>query len=63
LLFNIGGPPLKIDFLTRISGVDYDDANSMKILADLDGIVLPVLHLNHLVLSKLTWENCRTQRM
>ena len=51
-VFSIGEEPLKIDFLTKISGVQYEEANAQKVIVEIDGIQLPVLHLNHLVLSK-----------
>ena len=51
-VFSIGEKPLRVDFLTTISGVQYGEADAQKIIAEIDGIQLPVLHLNHLVLSK-----------
>jgi len=53
LAFSIGEDPVKMDFLTRISLVDYEDADKQKIIGDVDGLKVPFLHLNHLVLSKM----------
>ena len=50
--FCLGEEPMKIDFLTKIYGVNYPEANAQKIEAEIDGIRLPILHLNHLVISK-----------
>ena len=53
MVFSIGEEPEKVDFLTRISLVEYDNADKQKITADLDGLLIPFLHLNDLVLSKM----------
>ena len=53
LVFSIGEEPEKIDFITRINLVEYDVADKQKIIADIEGIKTPFLHLNHLVLSKI----------
>jgi hypothetical protein len=52
LVFSIGSAPEKVDFLTQISTVKYDEADAEKIIAEVDGLKIPFLHLNHLVLSK-----------
>jgi predicted nucleotidyltransferase len=52
LVFSIGEAPEKVDFLTRISSVEYEAADAEKIVAEVDGLKIPFLHLNHLVLSK-----------
>ncbi len=53
LVFSIGDEPEKMDFLTHINLVKYSDADDHKILADIDGLMIPFLHLNDLVLSKM----------
>ena len=53
LVFSIGEPPEKMDFLTYINLVNYDSADKQKILADIEGLSVPFLHLNDLVLSKM----------
>jgi predicted nucleotidyltransferase len=52
LVFSIGEAPEKVDFLTHISSVKYEEADTAKIIAEVDGLKIPFLHLNHLVLSK-----------
>ncbi len=52
-VFSIGDEPLKIDFITHISGVTYQDAKPEIHVAEVDGLSLPILHLHHLVLSKI----------
>ena len=53
LVFSIEEAPEKIDFLTYINLVNYDDADKNKIIAEVDGMHIPFLHLNDLVLSKM----------
>lgn len=52
LVFSIGDVPEKVDFLTQISSVKYHEADAEKVIAEVDGLKIPFLHLNHLVLSK-----------
>ena len=58
-VFVDGKEPYKIDFMTRISGVNFDDAWDKKIIAELDGLKIPFIHLHHLILSKIS--NNRTK--
>jgi outer membrane biogenesis lipoprotein LolB len=53
LVFSIDEASEKIDFLTYINFVNYDDADKHKIIAEVDGMHIPFLHLNDLVLSKM----------
>lgn len=54
LAFHIWNEPERIDFLTYINSVSFEEANEQKIVADIDGLNMPILHINHLILSKLT---------
>jgi hypothetical protein len=58
-VFCVGKVPIRVDFLTRISGVDYEDAENKKMIAEVEDMQIPVLHLEHLVLSKIS--NDRTK--
>ncbi len=49
-VIQLGQPPNRIDIVTRITGVDFDDAWSTKVTAVLDGI--PVFILGREVLLK-----------
>jgi len=53
IFFKIGEEPERIDFLTKINLVSFEDANNRKIIAELDGIKIPFLHLDDLILSKI----------
>ena len=53
LVFSAWQSPYKIDFLTKVSGVSYEEADKVKILADVEGLTIPIINLNHLVLTKI----------
>jgi predicted nucleotidyltransferase len=53
VVFSLNYYPEKIDILTRINLVSFDEAYAQKELIDVDGLLLPVIHLQHLVLSKI----------
>lgn len=52
IVFSDGEKPYKIDFITRVYGVEFDDAWSNKILFETDGITVPFINLHHLVITK-----------
>ena len=54
LVFHIGEEPLKIDFLTFINGVTYEEADKIKNSFESGEYMIPVIHLNHLIISKLS---------
>ena len=53
LVFSIDEIPEKIDFITHINLVKFEDAEKQKIVADVDGMKIPFLHLDDLILSKI----------
>jgi predicted nucleotidyltransferase len=53
ICFSIGEEPLKVDFITRINQVDYDEADKQKNVADIDGLKIPIIRKSDLILSKL----------
>jgi predicted nucleotidyltransferase len=54
IIFIDGEDPYKIDFMTFVNGVKFDDAWKQKIIASFDGIDIPFIHLKHLILTKMT---------
>lgn len=54
IAFHVGEKPLQIDFVTFISGVSFSEAEKEKQLLPFEDIFIPFLHLNHLILSKIT---------
>ncbi len=52
--FHIGEKPLQVDFLTIISGIAFPEANAKKQLLPFGESSVPVLHIDHLILSKIS---------
>ena len=52
IVFSMWDEPEKVDFITRINLVEFDVADERKIIAAVDGLKIPFLHLDDLVLSK-----------
>jgi predicted nucleotidyltransferase len=61
LAFHIGEDPEKIEFLTYIRGLTYEEADSEKTMAAIDHLNIPFLSLDHLVLSKIATGRLRDQ--
>jgi len=59
LSFYIWEEPEKVDFLTYVNGVTFEDGDKMKIIAGIDDLMLPFLHLNHLILTKMTTDRLK----
>ena len=53
IVFHIGKEPEKIEFLTKIGGVNFDEVFSHKALLPIRNYQIPVLHLNDLIANKL----------
>ena len=51
--FHIGQPPERIDFLTILSGLNFDDALQRAELLKSGELLLPVLHLEDLIINKM----------
>ncbi|MEK7706348.1 MAG: DUF6036 family nucleotidyltransferase [Myxococcota bacterium] len=51
-VIQLGQPPNRIDIVTRITGVDFDDAWSTKVTAVLDGIPVFILGREGLLKNK-----------
>ena len=54
IAFHIGDPPDRVDFLTRLAGLEYPEADKKKVFLSLESYQVPVLHLDHLIINKLT---------
>jgi hypothetical protein len=52
LIFQIGAPPVRIDVITAIDGVEFDDAWPDRFSAKLTGLPVPVLSRHHLISNK-----------
>lgn len=54
VIFVDGEEPFKIDFMTFVSGVNFESAFNKKNIAEIDHLQVPFIHLNDLVLSKMS---------
>ncbi|MES2446260.1 MAG: nucleotidyltransferase [Bacteroidota bacterium] len=61
LVFAMGEEPEKAEFLTRINLINFEEANKRKIIAEIDGLKIPFLHLDDLVLSKFNTSRLKDQ--
>src|SRR5262245_26737223 len=52
LIFQIGVPPVRVDVITSIDGVDFAAAWPDRLLANLEGQQVPVLSRHHLIANK-----------
>ncbi len=53
IAFQIGVAPQRIDILTSVSGVEFDDAWPKRLTADLDGVTAHVIGRDELIQNKL----------
>ncbi len=52
VVYQIGLPPQRIDFLTSVSGLTFDTAWPSRIIVEVDGIAVTVIGLNELRSNK-----------
>ncbi len=53
VVFHFGAPPERIDFLTKVPGVDFEKAYERKQIMTIAEMQVPVLHLDDLIVSKI----------
>lgn len=53
IIFQIGVAPRRIDIITQIDGVTYDEADEDKIVVEVEELKLPVLSLDKLIKNKM----------
>jgi len=53
-VFHIGKEPNKIDFLTKIQGVTYAEADKEKVFFPLKNEQVPIIQYRHLIISKIS---------
>ncbi len=53
-VFRDGEEPFRVDFLTKVSGVKFDEAWQEKQSIELDGLNINFLHIKHLIATKIT---------
>lgn len=52
-LFYVGHPPQRIDFLTSVKGLNFEDSKKNQVYLHIDHYGIPVLNKDHLIISKL----------
>ena len=52
MVFQIGTEPKRIDILSAVSGVAYEDAVSRALKMEVDGLTLKVISLDDLIVNK-----------
>ena len=53
-VFRDGEEPFRVDFLTKVSGVKFDEAWQEKQSIEIDGLNINFLHIKHLIATKIT---------
>ena len=51
-VFQIGVSPRRIDILTTIEGVDFEEAWSERVAIEIEGLTVPVIGRKHLIANK-----------
>ena len=52
VIIQLGYPPKRIDLLTGIDGVNFDEVYDKRMLVDFDEVSAPVIDLNSLIANK-----------
>lgn len=52
VVFQIGIAPRRIDIITAISGIGFDDAYQQKQIVDMEGLSIPIISLGDLIKNK-----------
>lgn len=53
-VFTFGKEPRKVDFITMIANVQFEEAIQKVNYINIENLQVPVIHYNHLIFSKLT---------
>ena len=53
IIFQIGVIPRRIDIITKIDGVTYNEADEDKIIVEIEGLKLPVISLEKFIKNKM----------
>jgi hypothetical protein len=51
-VFSFGRNPVGIDIMTAVKGLDFDEAYKLSTIFDDDGLLIRVVHINHLIEAK-----------
>lgn len=53
VIFHIGDEPERIDFLSKVQGLNFEDAYKQRQILNVKNYQVPILHLNDLIATKL----------
>jgi len=53
VIFQIGVIPRRIDIITKIDGVTYEEADEDKIIVEIEGLKVPVISLEKFIKNKM----------
>lgn len=53
IIFQIGVIPRRIDIITKIDGVTYEEADEDKIIVEIEGLKIPIISLEKLIKNKI----------
>jgi len=53
IIFQIGVIPRRIDIITKIDGVTYEEADEDKIIVEVEGLKIPVISLDKFIRNKM----------
>jgi predicted nucleotidyltransferase len=53
IIFQIGVIPRRIDIITKIDGVAYEEADEDKIIVEIEGLKIPVISLEKFIRNKM----------
>jgi predicted nucleotidyltransferase len=51
-VIQLGYPPVRVDILTSIDGIDFSDGRQKRFIVDMDGIQIPVIAFDDLIRNK-----------
>jgi len=51
-VFSFGRPPVSIDIITQLKGLDFDEAYAQATDTEIEGITLRLIHFNDLIQAK-----------
>ena len=51
-VFSFGRPPVSIDIITKLKGVEFDEAFSQAMQFEENGLLIRFIHLNNLIQAK-----------
>jgi hypothetical protein len=54
IAFHFWEEPERVDCITYISNVTFEEADNKKILASIENLTIPIIQYNHLIQSKIT---------